>query len=225
MSASGIAHTGKRAGSAGLKRLGEEENSDGACSKGMPTLPIEIDMARERYPFCVVWTPIPVLSWFLPFIGHVGVCDSLGRIHDFEGTRHIGVETMLFGDPVKYWDLSPRLFPYMFTSEARLGEPPSPELENRFMTDVARYDLALRGTTTHFRACEPYNFVTNNCHSYVARVLEMAGYGQGEWSMASVCFMIALRGRYVSWGRLFITHFPFLLLLAVFVAVGLGVGL
>ncbi|KAF8288329.1 hypothetical protein TcBrA4_0016280 [Trypanosoma cruzi] len=63
-------------------------------------LPPRIDPSEEHYPFCIVWTPIPVLSWIFPFIGHVGICDSAGRIHDFEGPYHIGVDKMLFGNPV-----------------------------------------------------------------------------------------------------------------------------
>jgi len=73
-------------------------------------------IARERYPACLVWTPIPLLSyvrphrnislavtdgtcdmlysallhysshrWLLPFVGHLGIADRSGVIHDFAG--------------------------------------------------------------------------------------------------------------------------------------------
>jgi hypothetical protein len=32
------------------------------------------DPKYHCYPFCIVWTPLPLISWFLPFIGHVGIC-------------------------------------------------------------------------------------------------------------------------------------------------------
>jgi hypothetical protein len=44
-----------------------------------------IDHATQRYPYCIVWTPLPVISWFLPFIGHTGIADSRGVIYDFAG--------------------------------------------------------------------------------------------------------------------------------------------
>ncbi|KDO17647.1 hypothetical protein SPRG_16958, partial [Saprolegnia parasitica CBS 223.65] len=37
-----------------------------------------IDVARDRFPFCIVWSPLPVITWFLPFIGHMGIGDSHG---------------------------------------------------------------------------------------------------------------------------------------------------
>lgn len=34
----------------------------------------KIDVKNNRYPYCIVWTPLPCISWFLPFIGHTGIC-------------------------------------------------------------------------------------------------------------------------------------------------------
>lgn len=39
---------------------------------GSQSVSMEIDFGRDRFPFCLVWTPIPVLTWFFPFIGHLG---------------------------------------------------------------------------------------------------------------------------------------------------------
>lgn len=33
-----------------------------------------IDKARSRYPFCIVWTPLPIITWFLPPIGGYKYC-------------------------------------------------------------------------------------------------------------------------------------------------------
>ena len=35
-----------------------------------------------RFPLCR-WSPIPLITWFLPFIGHTGIADSSGVIYDF----------------------------------------------------------------------------------------------------------------------------------------------
>ena len=34
----------------------------------------QIDVKYQRYPYCIVWTPIPLISWIFPMIGHVGIC-------------------------------------------------------------------------------------------------------------------------------------------------------
>ncbi|CAN0573889.1 unnamed protein product, partial [Ectocarpus sp. 12 AP-2014] len=38
-----------------------------------------IDKARSRYPYCIVWTPLPVITWFIPLIGEVR-CSTRARI-------------------------------------------------------------------------------------------------------------------------------------------------
>uniref|UniRef100_A0A671N8R9 Transmembrane protein 222-like n=1 Tax=Sinocyclocheilus anshuiensis TaxID=1608454 RepID=A0A671N8R9_9TELE len=50
-----------------------------------------IDPSISRYPYCIVWTPIPVLSWLFPFIGHMGICTSSGVIRDFAGPYFVSV--------------------------------------------------------------------------------------------------------------------------------------
>ncbi len=34
----------------------------------------QMDFASDRFPFSIVWTPLPLISWILPFIGHTGIC-------------------------------------------------------------------------------------------------------------------------------------------------------
>jgi hypothetical protein len=33
-----------------------------------------IDFEKDKFPFCIVWTPLPLISWFIPIIGHTGIC-------------------------------------------------------------------------------------------------------------------------------------------------------
>ncbi len=61
-------------------------------------------MQQQPYTCALVWAPIPLLSWLMPFIGHMGVCCSRGRIHDFQGRSGpfaIGVDSFLFGQPTR----------------------------------------------------------------------------------------------------------------------------
>ncbi len=49
----------------------EKSNIDYENSK---ILKQKIDEKNHRFPYCIVWTPLPCISWFLPFIGHTGIC-------------------------------------------------------------------------------------------------------------------------------------------------------
>ncbi len=59
------------------------------------TLRSKYEPQKSRYPLCVAWTPLPCISWLLPFIGHTGICASDGRVHDFAGPYTIGVRALL----------------------------------------------------------------------------------------------------------------------------------
>ena len=50
-----------------------------------------IDPDRVRYPHCIVWTPIPLLTWFFPFIGHMGIARTDGVVRDFAGPYYVSV--------------------------------------------------------------------------------------------------------------------------------------
>jgi Protein of unknown function (DUF778) len=32
--------------------------------------------------FCIVWSPLPPITWIIPFIGHTGIADSRGALHE-----------------------------------------------------------------------------------------------------------------------------------------------
>ena len=58
----------------------------------------QIDPANDRYPCCIVWTPLPLITWFIPFIGHMGICTSAGIIRDFAGPYFVSVIEKLLDD-------------------------------------------------------------------------------------------------------------------------------
>lgn len=51
----------------------------------------QIDPHNDRYPCCLVWTPLPLITWLIPFIGHVGICTVNGIIRDFAGPYFVSV--------------------------------------------------------------------------------------------------------------------------------------
>lgn len=65
----------------------------------------EINPYTARFPCCLVWTPLPVVSWLAPFIGHVGICREDGVILDFSGSSFVNVDGFAFGAAAIYLQL------------------------------------------------------------------------------------------------------------------------
>lgn len=65
----------------------------------------EIDPKNAKFPCCLVWTPLPVVSWLAPFIGHVGICREDGAILDFAGSNFVNVDDFSFGAVARYLQL------------------------------------------------------------------------------------------------------------------------
>ena len=55
----------------------------------------KIDHEKSRYPNSIVWTPIPLLSWIFPFIGHMGIAMTNGKGGGWRETDHSGKELLL----------------------------------------------------------------------------------------------------------------------------------
>lgn len=34
----------------------------------------------KTFPYCLVWTPIPLISWLIPYVGHMGLANARGVI-------------------------------------------------------------------------------------------------------------------------------------------------
>ena len=39
----------------------------------------EINVENDKFPFCIVWTPIPLITYLIPIVGHMGICMSSGQ--------------------------------------------------------------------------------------------------------------------------------------------------
>ena len=51
-----------------------------------------VDEDLNRWPLCIVWTPLPWLSVLCPALGHAGIGDINGRIHDFSKSNSINID-------------------------------------------------------------------------------------------------------------------------------------
>jgi transmembrane protein 222 len=72
-----------------------------------PTLwPLEpIDLKRLKFPCCLVWTPLPVVSWLVPYMGHIGICLEDGTVLDFFGSNLVNVGEFGYGAIARYLPL------------------------------------------------------------------------------------------------------------------------
>ncbi|XP_058712431.1 transmembrane protein 222 isoform X2 [Poecile atricapillus] len=135
------------------------------------------DAERGRFPHCVVWTPIPVLTWLFPIIGHMGICTSAGVIRDFAGPYFVSEDNMAFGKPVKYWKLDP---------------------SKVCATGPNAWDTAVHDASEEYKH-RMHNLCCDNCHSHVALALNLMRYDNStSWNMVKLCFFTLLYGKYVS---------------------------
>ncbi|XP_045479846.1 transmembrane protein 222 [Harmonia axyridis] len=155
-----------------------------------------IDISKDKFPCCIVWTPIPILSWFFPFIGHMGIALSSGVIRDFAGPYFVSEDNMAFGKPTKYWQLKPAL--------ARGG--------------ISGWDNAVTEASEIYKG-RMHNLCCDNCHSHVATALDLMKYNDSsKWNMVKLAVLILIYGKYVSFGRFLNTWLPSLLLYAIIIA-------
>ncbi|XP_047503860.1 transmembrane protein 222 [Pieris napi] len=149
-----------------------------------------IDHSRARYPYCIVWTPIPVLTWLFPFLGHMGICMSNGIIRDFAGPYFVSEDLMAFGNPTKYWQLSPQ----------------------KASNGPAGWDAGVIEASEIYKKRMHIIFY-DNCHSHVATALNTMNYGGCKnWNMVKLAFYMIPYSKYVSFAALLKTWLPFCLI-------------
>jgi hypothetical protein len=224
-----------------MKRGPLSSNGTSPSTNDAPTI-VTLDApstSQERYPMCIVWTPIPLITWVLPFVGHMGICDSRGVVHDFAGPYYIGEDCLAFGNPAKYWNVADLVASSSGASAAErspINGAVATKLAVEHKADgttlisgegagsaVRAYDEAIYRQRDHFRQSQMYSFFCNNCHSYCAHCLEASGAGSGRtWNMVKLAACVFFFGKYVSVGRFLAAHLPFFIIVAIVVVVSVG---
>ena len=155
----------------------------------------EINLKSSHFPYCIVWTPIPLITYIFPSIGHTGIGTSSGIIHDFAGSFFVSVDDFAFGKPTKYIKLN--------------------------LTEQERYnwDRAIEKGDNKYNM-EEHNIFINNCHSHVAYVLNQLNYkGKNNYNMVSIWWMLIAKGKYVSFCGFFKTYIGFLIIILIILIV------
>jgi len=160
-----------------------------------PILDLSIDTARQRYPFCIVWTPIPILTYLFPFIGHMGIATSHGVIHDFAGPYTVTEDRMAFGWPTKYWQLD----------------------YTKAKGRVQGWDSAVHEASEIYKE-RMHNLCLDNCHSHVARALNLMSYDNSmNWNMVKLALLMFIHGKYVGVTAFLKSWIPFLIVISILI--------
>lgn len=172
----------------------------------------EIDPKKSRFPCCLVWTPLPVVSWLAPFIGHVGICKEDGSILDFSGSNLVNVDDFAFGAVARYFQLDRRqcCFPPNLSGHACKER----YKHHEFGTAIS-WDDALQSSMHNYEH-KSYNLFTCNCHSFLANCLNRLCYGGSmSWNMINVAVLVLWRGRWVDGMSVMRSFLPFLVVLCI----------
>ncbi|CAN6327454.1 unnamed protein product [Urochloa humidicola] len=154
----------------------------------------EVDPKKARFPCCIVWTPLPVVSWLAPYIGHVGIAREDGTVLDFAGSNLVSVDDLAYGSAARYLQLDRKkcCFPANLASHVCVR----PHEHSEAGTAIS-WDDALRSGARRFEH-KCYNLFTCNSHSFVADCLNHLAYGGSVgWNVLNVAALIWLRGRWL----------------------------
>lgn len=152
----------------------------------------QINVKTNKYPFCIVWTPIPLLTWLFPFIGHMGIALSNGVIRDFAGPYFVSEDNMAFGNPTRYLQLDVR----------------------KVAGGVSEWDESITKASIVY-GTRMHNLCWDNCHSHVGMALTLMTYNSSvRWNMVRMAAWMFLWGRYVGFSGFIKTWLPFTTLLA-----------
>jgi len=155
------------------------------------------ELSSNIPPCSLVWTPIAPITCCLPFVGHMGLTDSRGYLHDWHGCAVTPTHprNMLFGAPARFIVLV----------------RPGGDAESRERWDgaIARAD-AEYAHKLHVMVCG------HDCHSHVASALNAMRYGGcGCHNKVALAAAVFFFGRHVSLGGFLRTWLPCLLVAGV----------
>ena len=149
-------------------------------------------------PGSIAWTPIQPITCCIPAIGHMGITDSKGYLHDWHGcpisANH--PKQMLFGEPSRYV----RLVSFGDDASRKRWDDAIEQADNEYARHI------------HMMGCG------HDCHSHVARVLNLLRYGgcavHNKVELAAAVFFC---GRHTSVSGALKTWVPFLIFIVLVV--------
>ena len=178
---------------------------------------VSVDCVRDRYPFCIVWSPLPMITWLCPIIGHMGICDSRGFIWDFQGPYSIGRDDMAFGRPTRYIQLDPRLARKFLKAAGGGGDAIASDEEIQ-----ASWDESVYHSNCHYSK-RMHNICCQNCHHHAARAMNKMAYrGVTSWNQFYLAFWVFFCGRFRSVSAAVYTFAPFCVILSIFLLIRYG---
>jgi hypothetical protein len=116
----------------------------------------------------------------------MGVGDSAGRIHDFNGPYSIGVDNFMVGTVWRYVDVG-------------AAPPPAAADGSPDLSDSERWDAAVERADAVYRK-KMHNICCENCHHHSAMAL--TEYGKPH-DLLSSWFLCCLHGRCTWWHCLY----------------------
>lgn len=164
--------------------------------------PYESNMqsTKSDLSFTILWSPLPPITWLIPFIGHVGIANSNGIASDFRGPYFVGDDgRMAFGAPTRALKID-------------IGSIPG---------GAERWDAAIAEANDVYRE-RMHNICCDNCHSHVANALNRMPVRApivGKWNMIIICFDVFFRARFLSWWAVVAQFGPFLVILLIYAIV------
>ncbi|XP_071727313.1 protein REVERSION-TO-ETHYLENE SENSITIVITY1 [Rutidosis leptorrhynchoides] len=169
----------------------------------------EINPTKSKFPCCLVWTPLPVVSWLAPFIGHVGLCMEDGTVIDFSGSNLVNVDEFAYGSVARYIQLNreqccfpPNLASHTCTQRYKHAEKGT----------AISWDAAIQLSRRHFEH-KSYNLFTCNCHSFAANFLNRVCYGGSmDWNMMNVAALVLFKGCWVDATAVVRSFMPFIVM-------------
>lgn len=157
---------------------------------------------KEQLAYTIVWSPLPIITWLIPFVGHTGICDSSGIASDFRGPYYVGEDgRMAFGAPTRALKID----------IAASGPPPG-------LTGEI-WDQAILEANEEYRG-RMHNICCDNCHSHVAfalNLMPLAAFGVRKWGMVKIAMLVFFRAEFLSWGAVVKQFLPFCLIVALIV--------
>merc|ERR1712039_1073298 len=120
-----------------------------------------------------VWTPFFPISVPLPWLGHIGITDSEGEVHEFMGFGGSHGYGLSFGPICRYYPLD----------------------ENLALISI---DSGIDGAYAQMEGVG-HGGCVNNCHSFVGWALDSMGYEScASWTMIEIAARLFFLGRFAS---------------------------